>query len=142
MTHIQILGPGSLVPDWAEVLESLEFGSIWGPVDEFEMLWLMDGCAFARWRVVPKVGEAELLRIAVEQVHRRSGVAKRLMNECSEYLSANGCLSLHLEARASNMPAQKLYESLGWRCVSVRKAYYGDGEDAYLYQRASARGHG
>ena len=134
MTTIQILGPGSQIPDWAEALESQTFGATWGPVDEFEILWLMGDCAFARWRVVPRAAEAELLRIAVDEAQRRSGIAKRLMSECSKYLAAIRCASLHLEVRASNTPAQKLYESLGWRRVSLRKAYYGDGEDAYLYQ--------
>jgi len=132
-SDLQILGPGSMLPDWVEELESAEFGSSWGKLDEFEILYLMDECAFARWRAIPKLGEAELLRIAVIQTNRRSGIARRLMSECSRRLSADGCLSLHLEVRVSNLPAQKLYESLGWRQVSVRKAYYSDGEDALIY---------
>ncbi|MDR1841441.1 MAG: GNAT family N-acetyltransferase [Holophagales bacterium] len=133
MTVIQILGSGSLIPDWAEALESREFGSVWGPLGEFEILWLADKLAFARWRMIPNSAEAELLHIAVDTAHRRVGVAKRLMVECSKYLAANGCASLHLEVRASNIPAQKLYESLGWRRINVRKAYYGDGEDAAIF---------
>jgi ribosomal-protein-alanine N-acetyltransferase len=100
---------------------------------EHEILWLIDRCAFARWRVVPSIGEAELLRIAVAMGQRRSGVAKRLMGVCSEYLAAGGCTFLRLEVRASNLQAQKLYESLGWRRMGTRKAYYGDGEDALVY---------
>ena len=30
MTNLQILGPGSQIPDWAETLESQEFGATWG----------------------------------------------------------------------------------------------------------------
>jgi ribosomal protein S18 acetylase RimI-like enzyme len=133
MTAVRALGPGSSVPGWAEALESGEFASAWGPLGESEILWLMDDSAFARWRVAPGIGEAELLRVAVVQAHRRSGVAKRLMAACSEYLAASGCTSLHLEVRASNAPAQKLYESLGWRRTGTRKAYYGDGEGALVY---------
>jgi len=133
MTVMQTLGSGSLIPDWVEVLEYGEFGSAWGPLGEFEIMWLADKHAFARWRVVPNSGEAELMRIAVEVTHRRTGLAKHLMIECSNYLAANGCASLHLEVRASNIPAQKLYESLGWQRIHIRNAYYGDGEDAHVY---------
>jgi len=136
-SDIQILGPGSLLPDWVYALESLEFGSSWGKPEEFELLYLMGECAFARWRAIPKLGEAELLRIAVLQANRRSGVAKRLMSECSKHLAANGCFLLRLEVRASNLPAQKLYESLVWQRISVRKAYYGNGEDAIVYSSSA-----
>lgn len=40
--------------------------------------------------------------------------------------------SVLLEVRASNKPAQRLYASLGFERVGVRKRYYGDGEDAVL----------
>jgi ribosomal protein S18 acetylase RimI-like enzyme len=100
---------------------------------EHEIMWLMDGRAFARWRAVPDIGEAELLRMAVAPGHRRSGLARLLMESCTKYLAECGCASLRLEARSSNVPAQRLYESLGWRQAGARRAYYGDGEDALLY---------
>jgi ribosomal-protein-alanine N-acetyltransferase len=128
-----MFGPGSLAPDWVEGLESRGFGAAWGPLGESEIMWLLDHRAFARWRVIPKIGEAELLRVAVAEEHRRTGVAKRLMGACSEYLAKSGCTSLHLEVRASNAPAQKLYESLGWLRTGERKSYYRDGEDALVY---------
>jgi len=133
MTAIRTLGPGSLVPDWVEALESEEFSSVWGALGEDEIMWLMDCYAFARWRVAPKIGEAELLRIAVVESHRRSGMAKHLMGACLADLVASGCTALRLEVRASNTPAQKLYETLGWRRMGTRKAYYSDGEDALVY---------
>jgi len=133
MTAIRALGPGSLVPDWAETLESQGFSPVWGALGEDEIMWLMDCSAFARWRVAPKIGEAELLRIAVVESHRRSGVAKHLMGACLADLVASGCTTLRLEVRASNVPAQKLYESLGWLRMGARKAYYSDGEDALVY---------
>jgi ribosomal-protein-alanine N-acetyltransferase len=133
MTAIVALGPGSSMPDWVEELELLEFGPAWGSLDEFEMLWMIERCAFARWRVVSKIGEAELLRIAVLPTHRRMGIATLLIAECSTYLAEIGCTILRLEVRASNTAAQKLYESIGWRQTGHRKAYYSDGEDGVLY---------
>jgi ribosomal protein S18 acetylase RimI-like enzyme len=102
-------------------------------MDEFEMMWALEKRAFARWRVMPKIGEAELLRLAVSPAHRREGMATRLMSECSNQLSAIGCTALRLEVRASNTAAQKLYDSLGWRQANTRKAYYSDGEDGVVY---------
>ena len=128
------LFPGSLVPDWAEGLEMLEFGSLWGPLGDMELLWLLGGLAFARWRAAPSIGEAELLRIAVSRGHRRQGHAKTLMAESSKRLFDMGCRLLRLEVRASNAPAKSLYESIGWQRVGDRKAYYGDGEDAAVYE--------
>lgn len=110
-----------------------EFGSLWGPLGDMEVMWLLDGLAFARWRAAPGIGEAELLRIAVSKEHRREGHAKKLMAESSEYLFGMGCPMLRLEVRASNAPAKSLYESLGWHIEGDRKAYYGDGEDAAVY---------
>ena len=37
-----------------------------------------------------------------------------------------------LEVRASNQPAMRLYASLGFEHVGLRKKYYQDGEDAVL----------
>jgi ribosomal-protein-alanine N-acetyltransferase len=133
MTAIVVFGSGSSMPEWAEELESLEFGQAWGPLDEFEMMWALGKRAFARWRVMPKIGEAELLRLAVTPAHRREGMATRLMSECSKHLAATGCAMLRLEVRASNIAAQKLYESLGWRQENIRKAYYSDGEDGAVF---------
>ena len=139
MTAIQLLTTGSMVPSWAEGLEIQEFGSPWGNLDEFEMLWHIDGCVFARWRAMPEVGEAELFRIAVAPAQRRMGYAKKLLAESSKYLAEMGCRYLFLEVRASNVPAQRLYESLGWLKISHRAGYYSDGEEALVYGYYDAR---
>ena len=132
--NVQVLGPGSSIPSWAESIEALEFGAPWGPLDDFEIMWLLEGRAFARWRAVPALGEAELLRIAVSKEHRRAGLGTWVLTESAKHLLANGCTAMHLEVRLSNAPAQRLYESLGWRPTGSRKAYYSDGEDAVTYR--------
>jgi ribosomal-protein-alanine N-acetyltransferase len=35
-----------------------------------------------------------------------------------------------LEVRRTNRPAMRLYRSLGFTAIGVRRRYYGDGEDA------------
>jgi ribosomal protein S18 acetylase RimI-like enzyme len=134
MPETTALFPGSLVPDWAEGLEMLEFGSLWGPLGGMEIMWLIDRLAFARWSAAPGIGEAELLRIAVSKEHRQKGHAKKLMAESSKRLFGMGCTLLRLEVRASNEPAKRLYETLGWQRQGDRRAYYSDGEDAAIYE--------
>jgi len=112
----------------------LEFGSLWGALGEMEIMWLFDRLAFARWHAAPGIGEAQLLRVAVSKEHRREGHAKKLMAESSKRLFGMGCTLLRLEVRASNQPAQRLYESLGWQRQGDRRAYYGNGEDAAIYE--------
>ena len=50
---------------------------------------------------------------------------------------------LTLEVRASNLPAQRLYEKYGFRRAGVRRRYYSDNnEDALIMWRTRATLHG
>jgi ribosomal-protein-alanine N-acetyltransferase len=40
-----------------------------------------------------------------------------------------------LEVRVSNESAKKIYETYGFKDISIRKSYYADGEDAYVMRR-------
>ena len=42
------------------------------------------------------------------------------------------CDEIYLEVRTSNRSAIKMYEKLGFQIKSTLRAYYRDGEDAYL----------
>ena len=126
-------GPGSALPAWVEALEAEAFGDAWGGVEEHEHLWALEGLGYAQWGLIPGVGEAELLRIAVRPEARGRGVGGQILRGCMEALAALGVAELHLEVRVSNASARHLYEREGWRQVGLRKAYYRDGEDAALY---------
>ena len=127
------LGPGSELPEWVEALELDCFGGGWGPMAEHELLWVADFKGFARWSAHPAIGEAELLRIAVAPGHRRTGVARALLRASVKGLRGMGIPELRLEVRVSNIGARSLYEAEGWQFQRIRRAYYGDGEDAALY---------
>ena len=133
--QVRWLGPGTELPSWAEALDQAALGSIWGPLEEEEYLGILPECAFIRWRLVPVVNEAELLRLAVSTEARRQGHARQLLSDSEVMLASNGITELHLEVRVSNIAARALYESVGWRFQGIRKAYYRDGEDAALYRR-------
>ena len=68
--------------------------------------------------------EAELTRIAVDHSHRRHGIASQLVECAKEFLRENGCKTLILEVRSSNLPAQALYKTMGFETYAVRKNYY------------------
>lgn len=46
---------------------------------------------------------------------RKHGVGARLLEAAADFARANGCASLSLSTAVDNAPAQRLYESLGWK---------------------------
>jgi GNAT superfamily N-acetyltransferase len=46
---------------------------------------------------------------------RRRGVGRRLLNAAAETAHAAGAVRLELATAITNMPARRLYESLGWK---------------------------
>lgn len=78
--------------------------------------------AFAISQVV--LDEATLFNIAVDPAFQHQGFGKRLLSEFILQLQKRGVATLWLEVRESNVVAQKLYDSLGFNEVTVRKNYY------------------
>lgn len=68
--------------------------------------------------------EATLFNIAVDPNFQAKGYGKRLLSALIERLREQGILTLWLEVRESNLAAQKLYDSLGFNEVTIRKNYY------------------
>jgi ribosomal protein S18 acetylase RimI-like enzyme len=135
LIQVRCLGPGTELPSWIEALDKEAFGDTWGPLDDGDLIFAIEGLAFIRWRAVHIVGEAELIRLAVAPEARRQGLARKLLVTSEKSLKVQGLQELHLEVRSSNTPARNLYEAQGWKLLGVRKAYYRDGEDAALYRR-------
>lgn len=70
------------------------------------------------------LGEADMMNLAVSPEARRQGIGRALVLALTERLRENGVHSLTLEVRASNAPAWKLYESLGFAQVGRRPGYF------------------
>jgi ribosomal-protein-alanine acetyltransferase len=65
-------------------------------------------------------GESEILNLAVDPAERRTGVARRLLEDALVRIKG----TWFLEVRASNTAAIRLYESAGFTRVGERKNYY------------------
>ncbi len=84
--------------------------------------------AFAGGSVVE--GELEVADVAVDPARRRSGLARRLVGRVAYDAQMLGAKTAFLEVARVNEPARRLYESLGFAQVGVRRGYYADGGDA------------
>ena len=113
--------------------------SIASELDRRLSLWLvaMDGETVVGYVGSQSVlGETDMMNIAVSPNYRRQGIAEKLVVELIEKLREKGNHSLMLEVRASNDPAQKLYEKLGFEQVGRRKNYYRNPkEDALILRK-------
>lgn len=78
--------------------------------------------------------EAHVTNVAVAESWRGRGVGRQLTAALMQYAANLGVVYATLEVRKSNEKAKRLYQSLGFEYVGVRKRYYEDnGEDALLY---------
>ena len=81
-------------------------------------------------------GETDMMNVAVTANYRRRGIAEKLVLELVERLKAIGSHCLTLEVRASNEPAQALYQKLGFAQVGLRPKYYQNPrEDALILRK-------
>ncbi len=77
-------------------------------------------------------GEIDIHNLAVHSGYRRRGIARSLLQQVIVEAQSQSRARLTLEVRLSNLPAQKLYRSLGFVTIGIRKGYYSDdGEDAF-----------
>ena len=88
-------------------------------------------------------GEAHILNICIRNDLRGVGVGRRLMDFLLSRAREAEMQDVFLEVRPSNPVAIRLYESLGFVKVGVRKAYYqatSGREDALVYKRVLVPG--
>ena len=77
-----------------------------------------------------------MMNVAVHPDYRRRGIGEQLVNCLVEELKKRQSRSLTLEVRASNLPAQKLYEKLGFSEIGRRPRYYRNPkEDALILRK-------
>lgn len=79
------------------------------------------------------VDAADLQDLFVSLNCRRKGVGSALVSAFLADAAARGAKKLFLEVRESNAEAQNLYKKAGFTFLSVRKKYYPDGENAFVF---------
>ncbi|MBI2682611.1 MAG: ribosomal protein S18-alanine N-acetyltransferase [Acidobacteriales bacterium] len=77
--------------------------------------------------------EWEIENVVVSRAHRRQGIGKALVTTAVERARLAGAVRIHLEVRASNSAAIRLYAAAGFQETGRRMEYYSDpNEDALL----------
>jgi len=82
-------------------------------------------------------GEAHILNLCIHRELRDQGVGRMLLQHLLGAARHAGMIDAFLEVRPSNHGAIKLYESLGFVRIGVRKGYYQASpgrEDALVYK--------
>jgi ribosomal-protein-alanine N-acetyltransferase len=123
-------------------IDEMSFSQPWPPAAfEIEMFnknarnWVaeVDGrlvAALVIWRVLD---EAHIATVAVHPDFREQGLGKMLLKAGMQAAYEEGARIYHLEVRAGNLAAQKMYLEFGYEIVGRRPRYYQDnGEDALL----------
>jgi len=83
-------------------------------------------------------GEAHVLNVCVREEYRNRGLARKVLLYLIDRASNAGMYEAFLEVRPSNTAAARLYDSLGFEQVGVRRGYYqatNGREDAAVLRR-------
>lgn len=78
-------------------------------------------------------GEAFLMTFAIDPAFRNRGLGRKFLERIIAKLRGEAQV-LQLDVRKSNLPAIRLYRSLGFRIVKERPKFYSDGESALLME--------
>ena len=78
--------------------------------------------------------EAHIVNIAVHPAHRSQGIGRQLLDYLLADVKKRDICRAILEVRKSNVKAQHLYNSAGFKGTGVRPRYYNNTEDAVLME--------
>jgi len=69
-------------------------------------------------------GEAHILNVCIQDQYRCRGLARRMLLYLLDRARGAGMYEAFLEVRPSNTAAARLYHSLGFEQVGIRRGYY------------------
>ena len=113
-----------------ELPEAFIVAEISGKIVGYIMCKMEHG--FSNFKKLGFVEKGHVVSVAVIDEHRGKGFGSVLVNEAIKGVKIRQCSELYLEVRCSNNDAVRLYEKLGFSIIQRLKAYYRDGEDAYV----------
>ena len=87
---------------------------------------------FSNFKKLGFVKKGHVVSVAVLPEYRKKGIGRALIEEAIAGVRLKKSDELYLEVRCSNTEAIRLYEKLSFVIKQRLKAYYRDGEDAYL----------
>lgn len=73
------------------------------------------------WHVLD---EGEIINIAVHKSYHRKGIGSLILNQLISEARTRKLVVIHLEVRASNEAAKRLYLKQGFNYIAIRKSYY------------------
>lgn len=114
------------------ILESLERPEmeLWYAIDIQAQRW--NGVCFLK----VCQNEAELLYIHTRSSSRGQGIADALWTHSMSTLLQRGVDKIFLEVRPTNNAAIQFYQSVGFVRTGIRRNYYKDGDDAFIFEYA------
>lgn len=68
--------------------------------------------------------EAHLLNISIAKTDQGRGLGRALLEYMMQIARGHGAANIFLEVRPSNTPAIRLYESVGFNEMAIRRGYY------------------
>ena len=113
-----------------ELPEAFVVAEISGKIVGYIMCKMEHG--FSNFKKLGFVKKGHVVSIAMMNENRRKGFGSALVAETIKGVKIRQCSELYLEVRCSNNDAVRLYEKLGFSITQRLKAYYRDGEDAYV----------
>jgi ribosomal-protein-alanine N-acetyltransferase len=69
-------------------------------------------------------GEAHILNVCIRDEYRGRGLARKVLVYLLDRARASSMYEAFLEVRPSNKAAARLYQSMGFEQVGVRRGYY------------------
>jgi ribosomal-protein-alanine N-acetyltransferase len=94
--------------------------------------WLLcdaDGAIAGYALLSVAVDEAHVLNLCIDPRAQRRGLGRQLLRHLIRIARAANATRLLLEVRRSNRAALRLYESIGFERLGIRKAYYPAGKE-------------
>ena len=77
--------------------------------------------------------EAFIMAFAISPEHRGRGLGREFLRMLLQELKGKAGV-VQLDVRKSNLPAIRLYRSMGFRIVKERRKFYSDGENALMME--------
>ena len=113
-----------------ELPEAFIVAEISGKIVGYIMCKMEHG--FSNFKKLGFVKKGHVVSVAVIDGHRSKGIGSVLVEEAIKGVKIRECSEMYLEVRCSNNDAVRLYENLEFSITQRLKAYYRDGEDAYV----------